>query len=165
MKKSLIALAFAMTASSSFASNLGSESANVSMDVSLYASVTNFSDIAFTTNGVENDGSINYSGNGSFDVESNGQVNITVNAAAMDHNVHSITGGHPYTDKGYTVSLDGGSAVGTGNNGTASTSVTTAADSTHKGTHSLALNRTTSQISNTLAGDYTGSLSITVSGL
>ena len=162
MKKSLISLAFAMTSASSvFAANINNESANVSMDVALYASITGLDDIVLTTtNGVEGDGSIHYTASEDFNLESNGQVVVSVVGSTMNH------ASLPEADTGYSnffYSVDGGTAVNTNTQGSAQ--FTTASNSTHNSVHNLSLTRTTGTISGVLAGEHRGTLSITVSGL
>ncbi len=163
MKKSLMSLAFAMASTSSICvAGIDSGSANVSMDIALYASITGLDDIVLTTtNGVEDNGRIYYTASEDFNLESNGQVVVSVVGSTMNHT--TLPGGEDAGFSNFFYSVDGGAQAGSDKNGVAQ--FTTASNSTHNSAHSLSLSRTTGTISGVLAGEYSGTLSITVSGL
>ena len=149
MKKALVALAFALTASSNLlASDIDSASANVSMDVALYASVTGLSDLNLVPAAGQTSGAANttYEASDDFNVESNGQIRITA-----DSHIHGGLQAQLRLDNGAYSHLP--------------VSANTAADSTHNATHSVDVYTHVENISDTKAGDYTGWVSVTVSAL
>ncbi len=146
MKKSLIALAFALTASSNtFAADLDNASANVSMNVALYASITNLDDFALSTN--DTDGSANavYSGSDTYNLESNGQVRVTLSGGDLTNGTDSVSTSYALDGSGMTFD--------------------TTADSTHNSTHTVAASAVLGSISDQKSGAYAGAITLTVSGI
>ena len=146
MKKSLLALAFALTASSNvFAADLDSASANVSMNVALYASISGLDDFALTTN--DTDGSANavYSGSDTYNLESNGQVRVTLSGGDLTNGSDSVSTSYALDGSGMTFD--------------------TTADSTHNASHTVAASAQLGAISAQKAGGYSGAITLTVSGI
>ncbi|WP_330925076.1 hypothetical protein [Candidatus Sororendozoicomonas aggregata] len=146
MKKSLIALAFALTASSNtFASGLDNASANVSMNVALYASITGLDDFALSTSGTDGSADAVYSGSDTYNLESNGQVRVTLSGGDLTNGTDSVATSY---------SLDGSAMT-----------FDTVADSTHNQAHTVAASAQLGAISDQKAGAYAGAITLTVSGI
>ncbi len=147
MKKSLIALAFVLSGSSNIlAADIGSSSANVSMDVALYASITGLDVMELSTSDAGGSQGAVYSASDSFNLESNGQVRVVLSGSDLkideDHSVPT------------TFSLDGGGST-----------FDTASDAVHNQTHSVSASATLGSISDQLAGNYQIGISLTVTAL
>ncbi|GAA4651040.1 hypothetical protein GCM10023116_33230 [Kistimonas scapharcae] len=144
MKKTLIAMAMALASTSAMA-ELDSESATVSMDVALFASITNLDD--FVLNPVSSDGAAGsiYSGSDTYNLESNGQVRVTLSGSDLSNGSDSISTAYALDDSGLTFD--------------------TTADSVHNANHTVSADATLGNISAQKAGSYSGTITLTVSGI
>ena len=123
---------------------LTNESANVTMNVALFAAITNLNDIILAASGTDGAQGTTYNGVATFGVESNGQVTIAIDGGDM------VLGEDTLTTRYNLDSTDG-------------VSVDTAAGVVHSAQHSVAISADLGLISEQAAGEYAGSFSVTVS--
>ena len=121
---------------------LDSQTAGVTMVVPFYASITGLDRVALSTAVIGKD-RIELTGSETFQLESNGQARVTVVAKHANLNNTSIQ-----------YSLDGKGA-----------SFKTAANKTHKGTHTVAIRTTTTLQEFKQASSYSNQFTLTVSEL
>lgn len=146
MKKLLLPLALALSSSNIFASDIENSSAEISMDVALYASITGLDTLELSTSETGGSEGAVYSASDSFNLESNGQVRLVL--AGSDLKIgenHTIP---------TTFSLNGGG-----------TSLDTATDSVHNQAHTVSASATLGAISDQLSGDYEIGISLTVTAM
>ena len=145
MKKSLIALSLALTASPVFAGDLDSDSATVSMDVALYASLTGLDDFTLTADSTDGAAGSTYSGSDTYNLESNGQVRVTMTGSDLSNGTDTVSTSYSLDGSGMTYD--------------------TTADSVHNQSHSVAAVATLGAISAQKAGAYAGDITLTVSAI
>lgn len=147
MKLTKLALAAAIStfAFTAQAVELDSDSATVSMNVGLYASLTGLDDFALTTSDADGSAGATYSGSDDFNLESNGQVHV------------SMTGGN-LSNGSDTVATSYGLDNST-------TEFDTASDSVHNASHNVSASAVLGAISAQKAGSYSGAITITVSSI
>jgi hypothetical protein len=131
--------------STSAMAELDSDDATVSLTIGAYASVTGLDDFSLTADGLDGAANATYSGSDSFNLESNGQVRVTMTGGDLSHGSDSVS---------TTYELD--------SNGT---SFDTTADSVHNANHTLEAQATLGSISSQKAGNYSADLTITVSAI
>lgn len=144
MKKLLLTTAIAALAMNANA-ELDSDSATVSMDVGLYASLTGLDDFSLSTSDSDGAAGAIYSGSDSFNVESNGQVRVSMTGGNLSNGSDSVSTSYALDDDGMTFD--------------------TTADSVHNASHSVSAQATLGDISAQKAGAYSGSITITVSAI
>jgi hypothetical protein len=146
MKKVIPTLMIAGTvfAAPAFAS-LDSDDATVSMNVGLYASVTGLDDFTLTPDALDGAASATYSGSDSYNLESNGQVRVTLSGADLSNGVDSVSTAY---------ALD-----------SAGTTFDTTADVVHNAAHEVSAQATLGEISSQKAGAYSAEITLTVSAL
>jgi len=145
MKKLILATAIGALAFNAQAAELDSDSATVSMNVGLYASLTGLDDFSLTTSDADGSAGAIYSGSDSFNLESNGQVHVSMTGGDLSNGSDSVTTAY---------ALDGGS-----------TEFDTTVDSVHNAAHTVSAQATLGNISSQKAGAYSGSITITVSSI
>jgi len=145
MKKLILATAIGALAFNAQAAELDSDSATVSMNVGLYASLTGLDDFSLTTSDADGSAGAVYSGSDSFNLESNGQVHVSMTGGDLSNGADSVS---------TTYSLDSGAME-----------FDTAADSVHNSAHTVAAAATLGNISSQKAGAYSGNITITVSSI
>ena len=136
-------LALASTAS---ATQLAQTAVNVTMNVGLYASIQNLTDFTLHTSNVDGQQGASYIGSGSFNLESNGPVKVTLTGTPLTNGSDTLT----------TVFLLDASTTLTFN---------TAAGMPHSGTHTVGVEAVLGNTYDQSAGAYAGSLTITVSAI
>ncbi len=139
---SVIALAISANVS---ADTLDTGSTSPTMTVALYASVTSLGTFALTTTGSDGSSGAVYSGSDSFNLESNGQVRVTVAGDNLTLGSDTVT--TTYTLDDSTTTFD------------------TTSDSVHNAAHTVEASATLGAISAQKAGDYTSSITLTVSSI
>lgn len=125
---------------------LDSDSAVVSMNVALFASITNLDDFILTTDDTDGAAGTVYNGFDMFNLESNGQVRVELEGTALSNDDDDeLTTSYSLNDDG--LEFD------------------TTADSVHNQEHKVSASAQLGDISSQLAGAYTGEITITVSAL
>lgn len=145
MKKLILATAIGALAFNAQAAELDSDSATVSMNVGLYASLTGLDDFSLTTSDADGSAGAIYSGSDSFNLEANGQVHVSMTGGDLSNGSDSVSTAY---------ALDGGS-----------TEFDTTVDSVHNAAHTVSAQATLGDISSQKAGAYSGSITITVSSI
>jgi hypothetical protein len=141
----LVAAMTLATSASVFASSIDSDSATVSMSVGLYASLTGLDDFVLTTSDTDGSAGAIYSGSDNFNLESNGQVRVSMSGGDLSNGTDSVS---------TTYALDG-----------SGTTFDTTADAVHNAAHSVSASATLGAISAQKAGGYSGVITLTVSSL
>lgn len=141
----LTTLAALVLAANASASTLDTDSATVSMSIGLYASITGLDDFALSPDGADGAASATYSGDDSFNLESNGQVRVTLSGADLSNGSDSVSTAY---------SLD-----------SAGTTFDTTSDAVHNQAHSVAAIATLGDISSQKAGAYSAEITLTVSAI
>ena len=134
----------AMIASPVFAS-LDEDSATVSMNVALYAAITGLDDFVLTTDAVSGAAGAVYSGSDSYNLESNGQVRVSLSGINLSNGVDSVP---------TTYALDG-----------AGVSYDTTVAVVHNASHTVSAEATLGDISTQKAGAYSSVITLTVAAL
>ncbi len=145
MKLKLLSVGLLVIPISTNANQLDVASSSVSMDIGLYASISGLDDFSLTTSGTDGAANAVYSGSDTYQLESNGQVRLTLTGSDLSNGSDSISTSY---------SLDGNGLV-----------FDTAADMAHNASHSISATATLGNISSQKAGSYTGTITITVSGI
>lgn len=145
MKKLALATLIGAFAFNAQAADLDSDSATVSMNVGLYASITGLDDFSLSTSDPDGSANATYSGSDDFNLESNGQVRVSMTGGNLSNGADSVSTSY---------ALD-----------SASTTFDTTADSVHNATHSVSAQAVLGAISAQKAGAYSGSITITVSSI
>ena len=147
MKLTKLALAAAIStlAFTAQAVELDSDSATVSMNVGLYASLTGLDDFSLTTADADGSAGATYSGNDDFNLESNGQVHVSMSGGNLSNGTDSVS-----------------TSYGLDN---AATEFDTAADAVHNSSHNVSASAVLGAISAQKAGSYSGAITITVSSI
>lgn len=147
MKLTKLALAAAIStfAFAAQAAELDSDSATVSMSVGLYASLTGLDDFALTTSDADGSAGATYSGNDDFNLESNGQVHVSMTGGNLSNGSDSVA-----------------TSYGLDNS---TTEFDTASDSVHNASHNVSASAVLGAISAQKAGSYSGAITITVSSI
>ena len=140
-----IALASTLVAAPTFA-NLDQDTANVTMSVGLFASITGLDDFVLTTNDPDGSAGAVYEGADNFNLESNGQVRVALTGG----NLKSGAG----TEVATSYALD-------------STGLTfdTESNKVHNAAHSVSAAATLGEISAQEAGGYSSIITLTVSAI
>ena len=139
-----ILLAGAVSSVPAFAA-LDSDTATVSMSIGLYASLTGLADFTLTTSDADGSAGAVYSGSDDFNVESNGQVRVSLSGSNLSSGNDSVA---------TTFAMDG-----------AGTTFDTTASSVHDASHSVSATATLGEISSQQAGAYSSVITLTVSAL
>lgn len=79
---------------------LDEDSATVSMNVSLYASLTGLDDFVLNTAGTDGSAGSIYSGSDVFNLQSNGQVRVSLDGANLSNGVDSVATVYSMDDSG-----------------------------------------------------------------
>lgn len=116
-----------------------------SMNIPIFAAITNLDDFTMTTDGVGGAANTSYEATEEFNLESNAQVRVTLTGGDLANGADSVTTSY---------SLDAGS-----------TTLDTLADSVHNDSHTISATGTLGEISDQRAGDYAADLTLTVSAL
>ena len=148
MKKRNIAAAILLAGSISTApafAGLDTDSATVSMSIGLYASLTGLDDFTLTTSDADGSAGAVYAGSDSFNLESNGQVRVSLAGSDLSAGLDSVD---------TTFSMDG--------EGTTSD---TTSSSVHNASHSVSAQATLGDISSQQAGAYSSVITLTVSAI
>jgi hypothetical protein len=128
--------------------------AEVTMNLPLFAKVTGLDDFALTlSSGRDGDVDAVYNGSDSFNVESNGQISITVNQAdlALDGSNRRVN----QADLNSIAAVYDIDGIGA--------SITTTADEVHNADHVVNASVKLTSIDGQKAGDYVASFTITIS--
>lgn len=127
------------------AATLDSDSANVTMDVAKFASLTNLDDFVLTTTDPDGSAGAVYTGSDNFNLESNTQVRVSLSGGNMSNGSDSIATSYSIDSSGLIID--------------------TAADSVHNASHSVSAAATLGDISAQKAGGYASVITLTVSSL
>ena len=146
IKKLVLVTAISSLAMGVQAVELDSDSATVSMSVGLYASLTGLDDFSLSTSGVDGTAGAVYSGNDDFNLESNGQVRVSITGGNLSNGSDSVA---------TTYDLDAG----------AGTTFDTTTDAVHLATHNVSASAVLGDISAQKSGAYSGDITITVSSI
>lgn len=139
-----IALAGSIVAAPAFA-DLDSDSATVSMNVGLFAALTGLDNFTLTTSDSDGSAGAVYSGSDSFNLESNGQVRVSLAGADLSNGSDDVSTAYNLDSNGVTFD--------------------TAADLVHNSAHSVSADATLGAISAQAAGAYSSVITLTVSAL
>ena len=145
MKRIALVAAAGSLAFSAHAVELDSDSANVSMNVGLYASLTGLDDFSLSTSDANGEAGAIYNGDDDFNLESNGQVHVSMSGGDLSNGSDSVS---------TTYSLD-----------SASTAFDTETGVIHNASHNVSAQAVLGAISAQKAGSYSGSITITVSSI
>ena len=145
MKRIALVAAAGSLALSAHAVELDSDSANVSMNVGLYASLTGLDDFSLSTSDANGEAGAIYNGDDDFNLESNGQVHVSMSGGDLSNGSDSVS---------TTYSLD-----------SASTAFDTETGVIHNASHNVSAQAVLGAISAQKAGSYSGSITITVSSI
>ena len=145
MKKVALATIAGSLAFSAQAVELDSDSATVSMNVGLYASLTGLDDFSLSTSDADGEAGATYNGDDDFNLESNGQVHVSMSGGNLTNGSDSVATSY---------SLDG-----------ASTAFDTTTGVIHNASHNVSAQAVLGAISAQKAGSYSGSITITVSSI
>jgi hypothetical protein len=127
------------------AAELDSDTATVSMDVGLYASLTGLDDFSLSTTDADGSAGATYTGNDDFNLESNGQVHVSMTGGNLSNGADSVA-----TSYGLDNSI---------------TEFDTASDAVHNASHNVSASAILGAISAQKAGSYSGAITITVSSI
>lgn len=146
MKKiiSSLVLAGTMIASPVFAS-LDEDSATVSMNIALYASITGLDDFVLSTTDVSGGAGAVYNGTDTYRLESNGQVRVSLSGADLSNGSDSVPTTYALDSEG--VSFD------------------TTVGLVHNSDHTVSAEATLEDISGQKAGAYSSVITLTVAAL
>lgn len=125
--------------------DLDSDSATVSMNVGLYASLTGLDDFSLSTLNVDGSAGAVYSGSDDFNLESNGQVHVSMIGTSLSNGSDNLATAY---------GLD--NSIG---------EFDTSADAVHNATHSVSASAMLGDISAQKAGAYSSAITITVSSI
>ncbi|WP_330925148.1 hypothetical protein [Candidatus Sororendozoicomonas aggregata] len=145
MKLKLLSASLLVIPINTSANELNDASSSVSMNVGLYASISGLDDFSLTTSGTDGSANAIYSGSDTYQLESNGQIRVTLTGSDLSNGSDSISTNYSLDGSGLTFD--------------------TAADSAHNASHSISATATLGEISAQKAGSYTGTITITVSGI
>ena len=139
-----IALAGSVVSAPSFAV-LDTDSATVNMNVGLYASLTGLDDFTLTTSGADGAAGAVYDGTDTFNLESNGQVRVSLAGSNLTSGANSVA---------TTYQMD-----------SAGTTFDTESAKVHNASHSVSAAATLGDISSQQAGAYSSVITLTVSAI
>lgn len=142
---SAIALAGSLVAAPAFAA-LDTDTATVRMNVGLFASLTGLNDFTLTTTDADGSAGAVYSGSDSFNLESNGQVRVSMTGADL-------------------ASANGSKVATSYNLDSAGMTFDTESNKVHNREHSVAASATLGAISAQQAGAYSSVITLTVSAI
>ena len=145
MKKIAFVAVAGSLAFSAHATELDSDSANVSMNVGLYASLTGLDDFSLSTSDANGEAGATYNGDDDFNLESNGQVHVSMSGGDLTNGSDSVSTSY---------SLD-----------SAGTAFDTETGLIHNASHNVSAQAVLGAISAQKAGSYSGSITITVSSI
>ena len=145
MKKVALATIAGSLAFSAQAVELDSDSATVSMNVGLYASLTGLDDFSLSTSDADGEAGATYNGDDDFNLESNGQVHVSMSGGNLTNGSDSVATSY---------SLD-----------SAGTAFDTTTGVIHNASHNVSAQAVLGAISAQKAGSYSGSITITVSSI
>ena len=141
---SAIAMAGSLVAAPAFA-NLDQETATVSMNVGLFAALTGLDNFTLTTTDPDGSAGAVYNGSDDFNLESNGQVRVTLTGGNLKAGEDSVATEYK---------LDGGTKT-----------FDTATNSVHNQNHTVSAAATLGEISSQQAGAYSSVITLTVSAI
>ncbi|MFK7864778.1 MAG: hypothetical protein AB8B95_11205 [Pseudohongiellaceae bacterium] len=142
---SAIALAGSVIATPAFAA-LDQDTATVRMNVGLFASLTGLEDFVLTTQDTDGSAGAVYSGADTFNLESNGQVRVSMAGADLaSSNGSKVATEFNLDEKGLTFDTE--------------------SDKVHNSQHSVAASATLGAISAQQAGAYSSVITLTVSAI
>lgn len=127
------------------ATEIDSDSANVSMSIGLYAALTGLDDFTLSTSGVDGAAGAIYSGSDSYNLESNGQVRVSLSGGDLSNGSDSVSTSY---------SLDGSGVT-----------FDTTSSSVHNAAHSVSADATLGDISSQASGSYSAVITMTVSSI
>ncbi len=128
-----------------YAAELDSKNATVSMSVGQFASITGLDDFVLSTLGSDGAAGAIYSGSDAYNLESNAQVRVSLSGGNLTNGSDSVSTSY---------SLDGGGLT-----------FDTTSDSVHNGSHTIAASATLGDISAQKAGAYSTVITLTVASL
>lgn len=140
-----IALAGSILSAPSFAAGLDQDSATVNMNVGLYAALTGLDDFTLTTTDADGSAGAVYSGNDDFQLESNGQVRVTLAGANLTNGADSVATVYKLNDAGTTFDTE--------------------SKKVHNARHKVSAAATLGEISSQQAGAYSSVITLTVSAI
>lgn len=145
-KLSTVAISAALlTPLPAFANSLDSDSADVTMTVGLFASITGLDDFVLSPAGEDGAANAIYSGSDEYNLESNGQVRVTLSGSDMSNGTDTIPTSYDLDGNG--IQYDTASGV------------------THNAAHTVSATATLGDISDQVAGNYSSTITLTVSAL
>lgn len=127
--------------------SLFEQSATVSLNVELYATISGLEDFVLTTTSSPGEAGAVYSGTGTYHLESNGQIQVSLDGDNLSNGVDSIP---------TTYALD--SSYDLGSDGSGVTSI----DEAHNAEHFVSVEATLGDISAQKAGTYSSVITLTV---
>ena len=139
-----IAMAGAMVATPAFAA-LDNDSATVSMNVGLFASLTGLDDFVLNTAGTDGAAGAIYTGSDNFNLESNGQVRVSLSGGDLSAGDDSVATEYALDSSGLTFD--------------------TTSNSVHNAQHTVSATATLGEISAQRAGAYSSVITLTVSAI
>lgn len=140
-----IALAGSIVSAPSLAAGLDTDSATVNMNVGLYAALTGLNDFTLTTSDADGSAGAVYSGDDEFQLESNGQVRVTLAGANLQNGADSVSTAYKLNDAGTTFDTE--------------------AKKVHNAAHKVSAAATLGEISSQQAGAYSSVITLTVSAI
>ena len=143
--KLAIAIALSSLVGVAAADNLDDDSATVTMNVGLYASLTGLDNFVLSTSGSDGAEGAIYSGSDDFELESNGQVRVTLAGSDLSSGADSVSTSYDMDNLGTTFD--------------------TASDSVHDASHTVSAEATLGDISDQKAGAYSADITVTVSAI
>jgi len=140
-----IGVATALTLPGVSSASLDTDSATVSMSVGLYASLTGLDNFVLSPDGTDGASGSIYSGDDTFNLESNGQVRVSLSGGDLSNGSDSVS-------TTYEMDSDG-------------TTFDTTANAIHNANHSVSASAVLGDISSQKAGAYSSTITITVSAI
>lgn len=144
-QKMAICLLGTMVSFASYADGLDSDDATVSMTVGLYASLTGLDNFILQTSDNSGAASAVYSGSDDFNLESNGQVRVSLDGDDLENGADSVSTSYALDDNGITFD--------------------TASGEKHDASHSVSAEATLDEISSQQEGEYSAVITLTVSAI
>lgn len=145
MNKLAIAVICGLGFSASSFAALDSDTATVNMNIGLYAALTGLDDFTLATNDADGSAGAVYTGNDTFNLESNGQVRVNLEGGNLSNGADSVSTAYQLDGAGITFD--------------------TASRSVHNAEHTVAAAATLGEISAQQAGAYSGVITLTVSAI
>lgn len=124
---------------------LDTDSANVNLNVGLFASLTGLDDFTLVTSDPDGAAGAIYAGNDTFNLESNGQIRVNLSGADLANGADSVATSYALDDGGITFD--------------------TATGVVHNAAHEVSAEAVLGAISAQKAGTYSGVIILTVSAI